>query len=569
MIRIIQADVMDGLAQLGDESIHMVATSPPYWGLRDYGIPASIWGGDPACEHEWGASQRKGGGSHTHTDTSQQNGVGSKAAHEQISSASTGQFCHHCAAWRGCLGLEPTPELYVEHIVAVFREVWRVLRSDGTCWINLGDSYSNDTKWGGTTGGIHAAGIHGQTGIGRGRRFTGLKPKDLVMIPERVVLALQADGWWVRSRIPWLKRNSMPESVTDRPATATEYVFLLSKSQRYYFDAEAVKKQSSPGTHARLSQDVDDNQIGSDRAHAGGKTNGNMKAVGQRPGNNGVGFGHGYDKDPKERVNGRRPKAWDSDMGSQRTLITGHPRKLADPGSGTKNNASFDEAMAVMPPTRNRRNSDWFMESWQGLLLNEDDEPLASIVNPQPFKAAHFATFPPKLVEPMILASSSERGCCPECAAPWERVVEKSGGSLGKSWHDHADDIGRGQREDDRAAANGWEKGGYCARTVGWRPTCKCVHDTLVARGAFDGPLTVERASKIAAEIPHLAPVPATVLDCFGGAGTVGLVADRLQRSAVLIEIKPEYVDMARARIDADAPLFAEYEVQQPAIPLA
>jgi len=150
-----------------------------------------------------------------------------------------GSFCA-CGAWCGEFGLEPTPEMYVEHVVDVFREVRRVLREDGTLWLNLGDSYANDSKWGGSSGGKHVATLHGKTGVGRQKTTTGLKPKDLVGIPWRVAFALQAAGWWLRSDVIWAKPNPMPESVTDRPTKAHEYLFLLAKSERYYYDADAI-----------------------------------------------------------------------------------------------------------------------------------------------------------------------------------------------------------------------------------------------------------------------------------------------------------------------------------------
>lgn len=187
--------------------------------------------------------------------------------------ASLGAFCR-CGAWRGCLGLEPTPDLYVAHIVEVFREVRRVLRDDGTLWFNIGDSYANDGKWGGETGGLQAyLPDADRRRDGRSKRLTGLKAKDMVGIPWRVAFALQADGWWLRSDIIeevelycpcgcgyimeeriwrysqdrdviWSKPNPMPESVTDRPTKSHEYLFLLAKSERYYYDAEAIKEQA-------------------------------------------------------------------------------------------------------------------------------------------------------------------------------------------------------------------------------------------------------------------------------------------------------------------------------------
>lgn len=147
----------------------------------------------------------------------------------------------------GQLGLEDTPEQYVARLVAVFREIRRVLRDDGVVWLNLGDSYANDDKWGGSTGGKHVDALHGDTSVGRGRKTTGLAPKNLIGIPWRVAFALQDDGWILRSDVIWHKPNPMPESVTDRPTKAHEYVFLLTKSERYFYDADAVREP-----HARL-----------------------------------------------------------------------------------------------------------------------------------------------------------------------------------------------------------------------------------------------------------------------------------------------------------------------------
>jgi DNA modification methylase len=143
------------------------------------------------------------------------------------------------------IGLETSPDEYIESLVDVFHLVREALADDGTLWLNLGDSYANDAKWGGSSGGKHVTALHGKTGIGRGRKFTGAKPKDLLGIPWRVAFALQADGWWLRSDIVWSKPNPMPESVTDRPTKAHEYLFLLAKSERYYFDAEAIKEPAT------------------------------------------------------------------------------------------------------------------------------------------------------------------------------------------------------------------------------------------------------------------------------------------------------------------------------------
>lgn len=245
--RILLGDCRESLRTLPDASVQCCVTSPPYWGLRDYGT-ASWEGGDPACDHR--APSR--------FDYALNSGLGPTGVQDQASNAGSGSVrqyrrrCGKCGAVRidQQLGLEQTPEEYVARMVEVFREVRRVLRDDGTLWLNLGDSYANDGKWGGSSGGKHATALHGNTGIGRQKVTTGLKPKDLVGIPWRVAFALQADGWYLRSDIIWAKPNPMPESVTDRPTKAHEYVFLLSKSERYYYDADAIAEPATTAEEA-------------------------------------------------------------------------------------------------------------------------------------------------------------------------------------------------------------------------------------------------------------------------------------------------------------------------------
>jgi DNA modification methylase len=199
------------LKSLPSESIHTCVTSPPYFGLRDYGMEDQI-------------------------------------------------------------GLEATPEAFVQELVVLFREVKRVLRKDGTLWLNLGDSYAGG-GFGGHSDNKAAKGVAGRAY----NKPQGLKAKDLIGIPWRVAFALQADGWYLRQDIIWHKPNPMPESVTDRCTKSHEYIFLLSKSDRYYFNSEAIKEPVAESTKSRLSQDVE-SQAGSDRVP--GKLNGMMKAVG-------------------------------------------------------------------------------------------------------------------------------------------------------------------------------------------------------------------------------------------------------------------------------------------------
>ena len=224
----------------------------------------------------------------------------------------------------GQIGLEQTPDQYIAAMVEVFRCVRDVLADDGTLWLNIGDSYANDGKWGGSSGGKHAKALHGNTSIGRTKVTTGLKPKDLIGIPWMLAFALRADGWYLRQDIIWAKPNPMPESVRDRCTKAHEYVFLLSKSERYFFDSEAMKE---PATTSE--RDI-----------------------------------------RRARVTGRGEQDSSANyLGSpQRDKSGGFPQKDMD------------------NPVRNRR-SVWTVAT-------------------RPYKGAHFATFPPALIEPCILAGS-------------------------------------------------------------------------------------------------------------------------------------------------------------------
>ena len=291
---------------LADRSVQCVVTSPPYWGLRDYGT-AQWLGGDEACDHKPGNVSRVG-------RTTLQGGKAT-SGHQQEGYKHT---CEKCGAVRidKQIGLERTPQEYVASIVAVMREVWRVLRNDGVLWLNLGDTYSANrgyqvaqTKDAGTKRADDSF-----NNMSMKANNIGVAPKNLIGIPWRVAFALQDDGWYLRSDIIWSKPNPMPESVTDRPTKAHEYIFLLAKSERYYYDSEAIKEKSI---------------YPNDNRKAGSSTE--QKRM------------------PTEMIAGVRP------------------------GSATYEN-------------RNRRTV-WTVAT-------------------KPYSGAHFATFPPELVEPMILAGS-------------------------------------------------------------------------------------------------------------------------------------------------------------------
>jgi len=242
--RLYVGDVREQLSELEPGSVDCVITSPPYWGLRDYGT--GQWdGGDLECDH----LAAPGGGTKASGLANYENGLNQETIDAKVEQRRQQfrQTCGKCGATRrdNQIGLEATPEAYVAQMVEVFRGMWRVLADHGTCWVNLGDSY-NSNESGGMTG-SRLTKMGKQSPANRiGKPRANLKPKDLVGVPWRVAFALQADGWYLRSDIIWSKPNPMPESVTDRPTKSHEYVFLLSKRPRYFFDAEAVREPHSP-----------------------------------------------------------------------------------------------------------------------------------------------------------------------------------------------------------------------------------------------------------------------------------------------------------------------------------
>ena len=254
MVQLYQADARS--LPIPDNSVDCVVTSPPYWGLRDYGLGEWV-GGDVDCNHtismptKWNDPKR--GTNYTRPEVAHRGGDASR--------------CFLCEAQRidNSIGLEPTPEEYCANMVEVFREVWRVLKPTGTLWLNLGDSYASGGKAGGQDNNAPSKGVYVESF--RSARYTnqhnpktavsGLKPKDLVGIPWRVAFALQADGWYLRSDIIWSKPNPMPESATDRPTKAHEYVFLMTKSPRYYYDADAIREANKPESEERYKYSLD------------------------------------------------------------------------------------------------------------------------------------------------------------------------------------------------------------------------------------------------------------------------------------------------------------------------
>ena len=275
-VNILVGDCRERLRGLPEGSVHCVLTSPPYYGLRDYGVPSAVWGGDPACDHEWGEwreahDQREDAVAGKSRTTERCYGAPSRRFNSNHQKHMAGAFCRKCGAWLGCLGLEPDPDLYVEHLIEVFREVHRVLRDDGTVWLNIGDSYAANRGYQVTDSKHTNVGNNGAMQVP-----DGLKPKDLIMVPSRAALALQAGGWWVRSRIIWAKGasfgpwsgNPMPESVRDRPSMAYEEVLLLAKSARYFYDRAAASEPCASGpSDLRKMREAKDRVGGKHKGH--------------------------------------------------------------------------------------------------------------------------------------------------------------------------------------------------------------------------------------------------------------------------------------------------------------
>jgi DNA modification methylase len=430
-------DCLDVLPTLPAGSVQCVVTSPPYFGLRDYGT-ADWQGGDAECDH----LQALGGTRQSGRDRAASNGKFHDAATPiEALALPYRSTCGKCGAVRkdSQIGLEPTPAAYVAKMVAVFREVRRVLRDDGTVWLNLGDSYASSTKG---SGGSSAKQDSNAGSFYASRSFChDVKDKDLLGIPWRVAFALQDDGWYLRSDIIWHKPNPMPESVKDRPTRAHEYVFLLTKQARYYYDAEAIAEPAT-GYDGR-----NDTTIKQSSKYVGGAF--------QFAGN-------------------------------------GHERW------------KWDENGA---PVRNAR-SVWSIAT-------------------QPRPEAHFAAFPDELARRCILAGTSAKGCCAQCGAPWERFVESHIEYTQKT-HTHPK-YGDGGQFGVMAAAR-HQSGHIPGRTVkdseSWQPTCAC-----------------------AAEV-----VPCTVLDPFAGRGTTLSVAINYGRSAVGIELNPEYAKLIRSNVNQTQP---------------
>ena len=367
--RVLIGDCYDTLDQIDDESVDTCVTSPPYFSLRDYG------GED-----------------------------------KQI-------------------GLEETPEEYVENLVKVFRKVRQKLKPEGTLWLNLGDTFAQEAQ-----------------GV--------LKPKDLIGIPWKVAFALQADGWWLRQDIVWAKPNPMPESVQDRCTRSHEFIFQLSKSKKYYYDHKAILEPIGDAMKRSIKNGVQRTE------------------------------GREFQHDGETRMGKTSPNhMWRS-----------------------------DEALENYSKGRNKRDV-WFISA-------------------KPYRGAHFAVYPPELVEPCILAGTSAHGCCADCGSPWRRVTKRRGTNQDDELEQKTEGLSNPKRGGQRVTSTGAvpSYAGSSSLTTGWEPTCECHSDLSLD----------ERPIK-----------RGVVLDPFGGSGTTAAVAIKNNRDAILCELNEEYVQLIDDRISS------------------
>jgi DNA modification methylase len=422
MIDIKIGDCREVLKTLPDKHFQTCITSPPYYGLRDYGT-ASWVGGSENCSHIGDTL----GNNRNFID---EGGRGSNKA-----SLSTGD-CIKCGAKRvdSQIGLEETPEQFVESLVNVFREIKRVLKDDGTLWLNLGDSYSSGGRTTTTNQSVRGDKDYGVT---RPPPVEGIKPKDLFGIPWRVAFALQADGWYLRQDIIWNKPNPMPESVQDRCTKAHEYIFLLSKSPHYYFDNVAIKEETTTFDNSNRDRDT--------------------------------------------------------------TKLNNTPGRTKMAGLKTN-----------QYETRNKR-SVW-------------------TVNTKPYKEAHFAVFPTDLIEPCVLAGSSAK-ICSGCGKSYRREMVITD-VPDRIVRDHM--VGVIPKRDKPSRMNSKDMLSLTKEDNGFVKQCKCDTDKTEQD---------------------------RIIDPFGGSGTTALVADRHNRDATVIELNEEYIDIAKKRLEGDAPLFAKVEI--------
>lgn len=568
---------------LDDGSIDVVITSPPYWGLRDYGV-RSVFGGDPKCKHIWGGKiPPRGSKSGKHGPNST---IGAKKGQDDARRGKGSGFCKICGAWKGQLGLEPHPQMFIDHLVMIFGEVKRVLKKSGSFYLNLGDTYYAS---GGAGGDYNEGGLReGQPKYKQEKtqRSNWLQPKQLLGIPERVMIALQDDGWILRNKNVWHKLNSMPSSVKDRLNNTWEPVFHFVKSRKYYYDLDNIREPHKDSSLDRAKYDF--NMI--PRAweqevipvSGGKKVNIDCHPVGKNPGDI-IQYNGKFKDASKHYQSVSERKNYECQvLGVPHDLATSHPAGK-NPGDiiefdekywwnfilgRAHSNRFYKKAYELMKNWMIENNCfdygifyEWYRKEFEGkwasgtlkkgkatYLSDEKRLPfpkpetrfLGDIpsdfwdITTQPFtgynpELEHFAVFPEELVLKPLLASCPKE-ICKKCGKPRTRLIKTDNPSKSEFSRDKlvkANEIQKTSNPQSikslhrNISPDGKTKGVYYSgETVGWSD-CGCGE-------GFDA---------------------GVVLDPFAGRGTVGKVAKQLGLHYILFDIKPEYCELARLYI--------------------
>ena len=519
--KILVGNNMEKLKEIESESVDCIVSSPPYFGLRDYGVD--------------------------------------------------GQF-----------GLEETLEEYIEKTVLLFEELRRVLKPQGTVWWNLGDSYANKSSaWGGR--GKNS--ILNDTGLeDKQRRNTivpkGLKTKDLMMIPARVAIALSENGWYLRSEIIWHKPNPMPESVKDRPTSAHEKIYLFAKNKKYYYDADAIRVPQKTESIKRAHRDrwegskMDSGNYSIPNVDSAKKAEDKVRdtvAEGKIPmANKRNVWSTKYESDEEERMyrqgmsktRGENAVFVRTKLPTQKDFVKFMRERTSikqlDEETDIKKTKiehwfRNDESGFAFPSVEDWKVIKDYVNDWskefelidEGLTYVEshldsiESNPLGKnkrnvwTVTTKPFKGAHFAVFPQDLIEPCIKAGCPEKICF-ECGKPYIKKYERKDNNK-----DYIQVKGINTPNIRKGGVRLTEKGTTPhfnppdIKFLEFKKDCKCETEKYKS---------------------------GTVLDPFGGSGTTGLVANNLGRDAILIELNEEYVEIAKKRIGGDNPLFSEVE---------
>ena len=520
----LQGSALSVLRGLPGDFFHCAVTSPPYFGLRVYDGGQEIWDGAEGCEHEWVGTVK--------VDRRGVEGTGLvgrdpyKGGEARVDKVAG--ICSKCSAWKGQLGAEPTPELYISHLIQICGEVKRVLRPDGVFWLNIGDSWVGSTSqhYGGKSQGFNSVIAEGTyeavPDTGRGERVrnavaSGVPSLNMVLIPSLLALVLRADGWYVRSMVVWEKKNPMPESVNGW--RWEQHRVKVSRSARASLDAYHTTAYGDSPMGARDGRDFADHS----------------KEWRDCPGCPKCLPNDGY----VLRKGSWRP----TDSYEFILMLTKTGNYYCDREAVLETvTESTVKRVALMDGREDYdRSSDGYKRGQgavadrggvDGLVCRPSSNGgrnLRSVWSfpTKPFPGAHFAVFPTRLPELCIKSSTSEKGCCPKCGAPWARVIEKGltahDGDTGCNYPvgSTANRLALLQQ----AARERGSEYSNSSNTVGWRPTCSC--------DAGD-------------------PISCRVLDPFSGAGTTALVAEQLGLDPVSIDTSAEYIQMSRDRLVVD-----------------